>query len=97
MATASHQDYKPRGTTKMTDHEIIQNLHRRMDKQDDMLLSIHDTITKHVAEEEQLRPHLEEVVLLWRGSRLMVSIIGGVAFLVGIAYTAFSWAKGYIK
>jgi hypothetical protein len=81
----------------MTDHEIIQNLHRRMDKQDDMLLSIHDTITKHVAEEEQLRPHLEEVVLLWRGSRLMVSIVGGVAFIVGIAYTAFSWAKGFVK
>jgi hypothetical protein len=81
----------------MTDHEIIQNLHRRMDKQDEMLLQIHDKITSHIAESDQLRPHLEEVVLLWRGSRLMVSIVGGVAVVLGTLYAALVWAKEHIK
>ena len=80
----------------MTDHEIIQNLHRRMDKQDEMLFSIHETITKHVAESEQLRPHLEEVVILWRGSRLIVSIVGGVALVMGAIYGAIVWARDHV-
>lgn len=81
----------------MTDHEIIQNLHRRMDKQDEMLLEIRDTITAHVAEAEQIRPHLEEVVALWRGSRLLVGIIGGVAVAMGAVWSLITWAQAHLK
>ena len=81
----------------MTDHEIIQNLHRRMDRQDEMLLEIRDTITAHVAESEQLRPHLEEVVALWRGSRVLVGIIGGVAVVLGALWGVVTWAQSHIK
>ncbi len=81
----------------MTDHEIIQNLHRRLDKQDEMLLEIRDTITVHVAESEQIRPHLEEVVALWRGSRLLVGIIGGVAVAMGAVWSLITWAQAHLK
>lgn len=81
----------------MTDHEIIQNLHRRMDKQDEMLLEIRDTITAHVAESEHIRPHLEELVALWRGSRLLVGIIGGVAVAIGAVWSLVTWAQAHLK
>lgn len=81
----------------MNDREAIDHIHKRLDKQDDMLLKISETITKHVATEEQLRPHLEELVALWRGSRIMGAIVGGVAVILGSIWGAIGWAKDHIK
>lgn len=74
----------------MTDHELIANLHRRMDQQDKMLLEIRDKINAHVIESDQIRPALEELVTLWKGSKLLVPmLVGATALIWGI----ISWAK----
>ena len=78
----------------MTDHELISNIHRRMDSQDKMLLEIRDKVTAHVAESEQIRPALEELVTLWKGSKVIIpTLVAGVAML----WAVIAWAKEHIK
>ena len=81
----------------MTDHELIANIHRRLDKQDELLREMRDMIVEHTATEERLRPHLEELVALWRGSRVIAAILTSVVAMIGAGWAAISWAKNYIK
>ena len=78
----------------MTDHELIANIHRRMDKQDEMLREIRDAMSKHVIESDQIKPALEELVVLWRGSKMLLPII---ATTVGMIWAIYAWAKDHIK
>lgn len=78
----------------MTDHELIANLHRRMDQQDKMLLEIRDKINAHVVESDQTRPALEELVTLWKGSKLLIPILASMAAAV---WAVVAWAKEHIK
>ncbi len=78
----------------MTDHELIANLHRRMDQQDKMLLEIRDKINAHVVESDQIRPALEELVTLWKGSKLLIPILASMAAAV---WAVVAWAKDHLK
>ena len=78
----------------VTDHEILANLHRRMDRQDEMLLEIRDKITAHIAESDNLRPALDDLVSMWKGSRLLVPIMAGLAAMI---WGIVSWGKDHIK
>ena len=78
----------------MTDHELIANLHRRMDQQDKMLLEIRDKINAHVVESDQTRPALEELVALWKGSKILIPILASMAAAV---WAVVAWAKEHIK
>ena len=78
----------------MTDHELIANLHRRMDSQDRLLLEIDRKITSHMAESDAIKPALEELVALWKGSKILIPIMAGAAAR-GWADTA--WAKDHLK
>ena len=74
----------------MTDHELT----RRMDKQDEMLLEIRDKINIHIAESDNMRPALEELVSMWRGSKLIIPIMSGMAAFI---WAIWSWGKDHIK
>ena len=78
----------------MTDHELIANLHRRMDQQDKMLLEIRDKINTHVVESDQIRPALEELVTLWKGSKLLIPILASMAAAV---WAVVAWANDHLK
>lgn len=78
----------------MTDHELIANLHRRMDSQDKMLLEIRDKINMHVVESDQIRPALDELVTLWRGSKILIPILAAGA---AMAWAVIAWAKEHLK
>jgi hypothetical protein len=78
----------------VTDHELIANLHRRMDNQDKMLLEIRDKINSHVVESDQIRPALEELVTLWKGSKILIPILAGGAAMI---WAIIVWAKDHIK
>ena len=81
----------------MTDHELIANIHRRMDKQDELLREVRDMIMAHTATEERLRPHLEELVALWRGSRAIAAILTAFAAVLGGFWALVTWAKDHVK
>lgn len=78
----------------MTDHELIANLHRRMDQQDKMLLEIRDKMNAHVVESDQIRPALEELVTLWKGSKILLPIMAAAAATL---WAVIVWAKDHVK
>jgi hypothetical protein len=78
----------------MTDHDMIANLHRRMDSQDRILLEIDRKITSHMAESDTLRPALEELVSLWKGSKILIPIMAGGAAMI---WAVIVWAKEHIR
>lgn len=59
--------------------------------------STHDSIIAHVAEERETKAAIDELILLWRGSKMMVSafkiLIPVAAALVGAAV----WVKDHVK
>ena len=78
----------------MTDHELISNLHRRMDSQDKLLLEIRDTMTAHIAEEKSVKPALDELISLWKGSKILIPMLAGAAAMI---WAVISWSKDHIR
>lgn len=78
----------------MTDHDLIQNIHRRMDSQDKMLLEIRDTMTAHIAADKEVKPAIDELVALWKGSKILIPLLASAAAMV---WAVFAWAKDHVK
>jgi hypothetical protein len=74
----------------MTDHELI----HRMDRQDEMLTEIRDKINAHLIESDNMRPALEELVSLWKGSKLIIPIMSGLAALI---WAVVTWGRDHLK
>ena len=74
----------------MTDHELINNIHRRMDLQDDLLREIRDKVIS----QETMKPALEELVTLWKGSKIMIPMMASAA---GLLWAFWTWAQDHIK
>ena len=78
----------------MTDHDLIANIHRRMDSQDKLLLEIRDTITTHIATDSNIKPALDELITIYKGSKL---IIPALVFMAGTLWAFWTWATDHIK
>ena len=74
--------------------DAIENMHRRMDTQDKILLEIRDKIIAHLAAEEQVKPALDELISLWKGSKILIPILASAAAMV---WAVFAWAKDHVK
>lgn len=74
----------------MTDHDLISNIHRRMDLQDDLLREIRDKVIS----QETMKPALEDLVALWKGSKIMIPMMASAA---GLLWAFWTWAKDHIK
>lgn len=57
----------------------------------------HDTIVSHVAEERETKAAIDELILLWRGSKLMVSGFKFIIPIVAAMFGAAIWLKDYFK
>ena len=78
-------------------HTVIDNLHRRMDSQDALLLDIRDTLVAHIATEASMKPSLDELVSLWKGSKVISVIIASLAAAGAGLWALFAWAKDHLK
>ena len=74
----------------MTDHDLINNIHRRMDLQDDLLREIRDKVIS----QETMKPALEDLVALWKGSKIMIPLLASAAAMI---WAVVAWAKDHIK
>ena len=74
----------------MTDHDLINNIHRRMDLQDDLLREIRDKVIS----QETMKPALEELVALWKGSKIMIPLLASAAAMI---WAVVAWVKDHIK
>ena len=78
----------------MTDHDLIANLHKRMDTQDRMLLEIRDMVTSHIATEKEVKPAIDELITLYKGSKLLIPMMATAAAML---WAVWAWAKDHIK
>jgi hypothetical protein len=74
----------------VTDHDLINNIHRRMDIQDDLLREIRDKVIS----QETMKPALEDLVALWKGSKIMIPMMASAA---GLLWAFWTWAQDHIK
>lgn len=77
--------------------EELSNMHRRLDTQDKLLLEIRDKIVSHIAEEQQIKPALDELLNLWRGSKVAFRILGLLAAGGAAIVSLLAWAKDHVK
>ena len=86
------QTIAERRTETLRAHD--ENITDRLNRIEDMLLKTTEMLTRHVAAEEQIKPALEELITLWRGSKLVFPILASlVVALVGI----IAWSKDHIQ
>ena len=93
--SADRQGYD--GTDRRSWKGEADMLHARLDAIEEVGRATHDCIIWHIAEERETKAAIDELILLWRGSKLVVSgfkiLIPAVAALIG----AVMWAKDHIK
>lgn len=93
--SADRQGYD--GTDRRSWKGEADMLHARLDAIEEVARSTHDSIIGHIAEERETKAAIDELILLWRGSKLVVSgfklLIPIFAALLGAAL----WAKDHVK
>lgn len=69
----------------------------RLDRQDVVLNEIRHSLGLHLALEAETKPALDELLAIWRGSRVMVPVLLGFASVIAALYGAGAWIKDHIK
>lgn len=89
---------------RIFDGEVVSHMHRRIDEQDQSLLEIKELVLKqtsllnfHIQMENEIKPALEELVTLWRGSKVMGRIIIGISAIGAIFGGFIVWVKDHVK
>ncbi len=78
-------------------HDEARQIHERLNNQDVILTEIRDTLIRHIAHEEELTPHLRDMVALWRGSKMMAVIVTALAAALGAGWSTLQWIKDHLK
>ena len=81
----------------MTDAEVLRQINRRLDKQDELLSEIREAQIKHETAYDEIKPALVEVVTFWKGSRILARILGTAAALAAFGAAFVTWAKEHVK
>lgn len=93
--SADRQGYD--GTDRRSWKGEADMLHARLDAIEEVGRATHDCIIDHIAEERETKAAIDELILLWRGSKLVVSgfkiLIPILAALLGAAM----WFKDHVK
>ena len=86
------------------DGEAVAHLHRRLDANREMLgetrgmlIEIREMLTQHIALDAEMSPAINELVTLWRGSKLMGRILVGLSAAGAAVAGVLLWAKDHIK
>lgn len=59
--------------------------------------STHDSIITHIAEERETKAAIDELILLWRGSKMMVSAFKILIPIAVALVAAAAWMKDHMK
>lgn len=81
----------------MTDAEVLRQINRRLDNQDELLAQIREEQVRAAAVAEAIAPALDELIAFWKGSRILARILGTLAALSSLAVGAVVWSKDHIK
>jgi len=80
------------------------DLHRRLESIESLVRdnqqlarATHDSMVTHVAEDRETRAAIDELILLWRGSKLMVAALKFSIPIVAALVAVLMWAKDHYK
>lgn len=72
-------------------------LQEQLNRQDDILLDLRDTIKEHLIESRDIGPSLKELVTLWKASKLLGAIFAAAAAAIAGVWSLFVWTKDHLK
>lgn len=79
------------------DGESLAHVHRRLDSTHviiqetrEKISLVHDLLVEHIKNDAEMKPALDDLTTLWKGSKLIIPILSAVA--IGLA-GAWSWVK----
>lgn len=72
-------------------------LHGKLENIETLSRETHDLIIGHVAAEIETKAAIDELVILWRGSKMMVTAFKVIIPIVAAAFGAAMWAKDHFK
>lgn len=72
-------------------------VNERISRLEELLLEIRDSLTRHIAEGAAIKPALEELVTLWRGSKMMGLILSSFAAVLASLLAVIEWWKAHWK
>lgn len=75
----------------------LNRLHERLDKQNDILLELGKKLDMHLEAEAQIAPALQDIVTLWKGSKLIIPIVAGIGMTLGALWTLIAWVKDHLR
>lgn len=82
------------------DGEALAHVHRRLDSAYEIvhetrerMIVVHELLVQHIERDKEMKPALEELTTLWKGSKLIIPILSAVA--IGLA-GAWAWVKAEI-
>ncbi len=82
------------------DGEALAHVHRRLDSAYDIvhetrerMIVVHELLVQHIERDKEMKPALEELTTLWKGSKLIIPILSAAA--IGLA-GAWAWVKAEI-
>lgn len=85
-------DRRTEATPTLADIEA--SFEKRMDSQDVALGELRTLLLLRNAVDDDLRPTLHEIVLLWRGSKLIIPALVGIC---AVLWAIISWSKEHLK
>lgn len=87
-------DGKERRGTESNQYVALQE---QLNRQDDILLDLRDTIKEHITESKEIGPALKELVTLWKASKLLGAIFAAIAAGAAGMWSLFVWARDHLK
>lgn len=87
-------DGKERRGTESNQYVALQD---QLNRQDDILLDLRDTIKEHITESKEIGPALKELVTLWKASKLLGAIFAAIAAGAAGMWSLFVWARDHLK
>ena len=65
-------------------------IHQKLDE-------LRDMIRDHIEDEKQVAPALNELIALWRASKIITMFIAGAAALISTTWAAVVWIKEHVR
>ena len=65
-------------------------IHQKLDE-------LRDMIRDHIEDEKQIAPALNELIALWRASKIIAVFIAGAAALISTTWAAVVWIEEHVR
>lgn len=76
---------------------LAEEVTKRLDRQDDLLLQFHNELIVHLAETKETKELVNELIELYKGSKFMVTVFKFIMPIVAAIAAVLLWFKEHVK